>query len=423
MARDDRLPAGRRPLSPEPPAPSGSVRGGPLRVLVVTNDLPPRVGGIQYYVDQLARGLVGAGHEVTFLGSRSEGWEEFDAAAPYRVVRRDTSTLLPTPGVRRQVVELVDSTSADVVVFGAAFPLGLLGPGVRRRTGVPYVGFTHGLEVTAARTWLGRRLLRRVGSGAAALTFVSQWCDDELRGAFGPGPRYERLSPAVDPAAFHPGVSGRAVRDRYALGDRPVVVTVSRLVERKGQDTLVRVLPELRRRCGDVALLVVGDGPHRGALEDEARRGGVAEHVVFTGQVADADLPAHYAAGDVFAFPTRERRRGLEVEAFGIVVIQAAAVGVPVVAGRTGGVPDAVGGPDSGVLVDPHDDAAVVDALAGLLTDPVRRVSMGRTAADRIAAGFTWSSRTEELIALLRDVRDVAGLSRSAGGASRPAAG
>jgi phosphatidylinositol alpha-1,6-mannosyltransferase len=381
------------------------------------------VGGIQYYVDQLARGLVRAGHEVTFLGSRSEGWEAFDADAPYRVVRRDTGTLIPTPAVRRQVVDLVGATGAEVVLLGAAFPLGLLGPGVLRRTGVPYVGFTHGLEVTAARTRLGCRLLRRVGSQAAALTFVSQWCDDELRGAFGPGPRYERLSPAVDPAAFHPGVSGRAVRDRYALGDRPVVVTVSRLVERKGQDTLVRVLPELRRRSGDVSLLVVGDGPHRGALEDEARRLGVVEHVVFTGQVADAELPAHYAAGDVFAFPTRERRRGLEVEAFGIVVIQAAAVGVPVVAGRTGGVPDAVGGPDTGILVDPHDDAAVVDALAGLLTDPVRRAAIGHAAADRVMAGFTWASRTAELIALLRDVRDDAGVSRSAGGASRPAAG
>ena len=403
--------------------PSDPVRDGPLRVLVVTNDLPPRVGGIQYYVDQLARGLAGAGHDVTFLGSRSDGWEAFDASAPYRVVRRDTTTLLPTPGVRRQVTELVDATSADVVVFGAAFPLGLLGPAVLRRTGVPYVGFTHGLEVTAARTWLGRRLLRRVGSAAAALTFVSQWCDDELRAAFGPGPRYERLAPAVDPAAFHPGVSGAAVRDRHGLGDRPVVVTVSRLVERKGQDTLVRVLPELRRRAGDVALLVVGDGPHRTALEDDARRLGVADHVVFAGQVADDDLPAYYAAGDVFAFPTRERHRGLEVEAFGIVVIQAAAVGVPVVAGRTGGVPDAVGGPDTGVLVDPLDDAAVVEALVDLLSDADHRASVGRAAADRVAAGFTWASRTDELVALLRDVRDGAGLSRSAGGASRPAGG
>jgi phosphatidylinositol alpha-1,6-mannosyltransferase len=136
---------------------------------------------------------------------------------------------------------------------------------------------------------------------------------------------------------------------------------------------------------------------------------------VFAGQVADDELPAYDAAGDVFAFPTRERRRGLEVEAFGIVVNQAAAVGVPVVAGRTGGVPDAVGGPDTGVLVDPRDDAAVLDAVADLLQDPDRRERMGRAASTRIADGFTWSTRTDELRDLLATV------SRTGGSASRPA--
>ncbi len=388
-----------------------------MRVLVVTNDLPPRVGGIQYYVDQLVRGLVDAGDRVTVLGSRSPGWESHDAGAPYRVVRRDTTTLLPTPGVRRQVLDLVGETAAEVVVFGAAFPLGLLAPAVVGSTGVPCVGFTHGLEVTAARTWLGRRMLRRIGSRASALTFVSQWCDDELRPAFGAGPRYELLAPAVDPTVFHPGVSGRRIRGRHGLDGRPVVVTVSRLVERKGQDTLVRVLPELRRRVGDVALLVVGDGPHRSALEHAARQLGVADHVVFAGQVDDDELPEHYAAGDVFAFPARERHRGLEVEAFGIVVIQAAAVGVPVVAGRTGGVPDAVGGPDTGVLVDPGSDEEVLDALAGLLADESRRAAMGVAAAQRVVERYTWAPRTRELRRLL------GGVSRSAGGASRPAAG
>jgi phosphatidylinositol alpha-1,6-mannosyltransferase len=386
-----------------------------VRVLIVTNDLPPRVGGIQYYVDQLARGLVAAGDEVTMLGSTSPGAAEFDADAPYRVVRRDTETLLPTPAVRRHAERLVRECDAEVVIFGAAFPLGLMGPHLRRRTGVPYVGFTHGLEVTAARTWLGRRFLRRIGSRAAALTFVSQWCDDELRGAFGDGPEYRRLAPAVDPDEFHAGVSGAAIRERHGLTGRPVVVSVSRLVERKGQDTLVRLLPALRERVGDAALLIVGDGPHRAELEASARAGGVGDHVVFAGQVADDELPAYDAAGDVFAFPTRERRRGLEVEAFGIVVIQAAAVGVPVVAGRTGGVPDAVGGPETGVLVDPHDDAAVLDAIAALLQDADRRDRMGRAAAARIVAEFTWSTRTDELRELL------AAVSRTGGSASRPA--
>ena len=128
--------------------------------------------------------------------------------------------------------------------------------------------------------------------------------------------------------------------------------------------------------------------------------------MVFTGVVAEEELPAHFAAADVFALPCRERRLGLEVEAFGIVVIQAQAVGVPVVAGDIGGVPDAVGDPSTGVLVDGEDLAAVTDAVGSLLADPDRAAAMGAAAAARVADGFTWSVRTDQLRSLLARVAD-----------------
>lgn len=374
-----------------------------MRVLVVTNDLPPRVGGIQYYVDQLARGLAAAGDDVTLFGSTWEGAAAFDATAPYRVVRHPRATLLPTPTVAHRVAALVRGSGADVVLFGAAFPLGLMGPWLRRRTGVPYAAFTHGLEVSAARAPGGARFLRHVGRDAALVTFVSNWCDGLLRPAFGPGPRYALLPPAVDPGEYHPGVDGSAVRHRHGLVGRPLVVTVSRLVARKGQDTLIRALPAIRRQVPGAALLVVGGGEYREELERLARRHGVAGDVVFAGQVPDEELPAHYAAGDVFAFPTRERRRGLEVEAFGIVVIQAEGVGVPAVAGSIGGVPDAVGAPEAGVLVDGTDVDEVAREVGGLLADRDRRVRMGAAAAARVAEGYTWPARVDELRALLRE--------------------
>lgn len=373
-----------------------------MRVLVVTNDLPPRVGGIQYYVDQLCRGLVAAGDQVVVHGSTSEGWEAFDAVAPYEVVREPTSVLLPTPTTLRHATELVRRTAADVVVFGAAFPLGLLGPNLLRRCDVPYVGFTHGLEVTAARARVSRPLLRAIGRSAGAVTFVSEWCEEELRPAFGPGPRYELLPPAIDPAEYHAGVSGAAVRERHGLGGAPVVVCVSRMVERKGQDQLVRALPELRRRVPGTRLLLVGDGPHRGTLEALAAEHGVADAVTFAGQVPDEELPAHFAAGDVFAMPCRERRGGLEVEAFGIVFLQAQAVGRPVVAGDIGGVADAVA--DGGTLVDGGDLDAVTGAVADLLDDPERARDLGGRAARRVAAEATWDRRTERLRELLAAV-------------------
>jgi len=375
-----------------------------MRVLVVTNDLPPRVGGIQYYVDQLCRGLVDSGDEVTVYGLSYQGDQQWDRTAPYRVVRESTSMLLPTGRTLRHAQRLVDHTRAEVVVFGAAVPLALMGRSIRQRTGVPFVAFTHGLEVSAARAPGGRRLLRSIARDAAAITFVSHWCDALLRPALGPGPAYSMLPPAVDPAVFHPGVDGTAIRDRHGFGDDPVVVCVSRVVERKGQDQLLRGLTELRRRVPGSRLLIVGGGPYLEQLRRLAADLGVTDHVVITGQVPEHELAQHYAAGDVFAMPCRERRGGLEVEAFGIVFIQAQAVGRPVVAGRIGGVPDALRDGETGLLVDGEDQRAVVDALAGLLGDPERATRMGRAAERFVSEDFTWDRRTRELRSLLQGV-------------------
>jgi phosphatidylinositol alpha-1,6-mannosyltransferase len=336
-------------------------------------------------------------------GTTAPGWEDFDREAPYTVIRERTSTLLPTPTVLRHTLRIIEQRRPDVVVFGAALPLGLMGPRLRRRTGLPYVGFTHGLEVSSVRAPGGSRLLRAIGRDAAAITFVSHWCRDLLQPAFGPGPRYELLPPAVDPA-FHPGVDGSEVRRRHGFGDEPVVVCVSRMVERKGQDQLIAALPELRRRVPGAQLLLVGSGPYLDELVGLARRYDVSDHVHVAGQVSDEELPAHYAAGDLFAMPCRERKGGLEVEAFGIVFIQAQAIGRPVVAGNIGGVPDALDPGRTGLLVDGSSVTAVTDAVASLLGDPDRATEMGGAAASWVADGFTWDRRTADLRALLADV-------------------
>ncbi len=375
-----------------------------MRVLVVTNDLPPRVGGIQYYVDQLARGLTDAGDDVTLYGSSYVGDSDWDRKAPFRVVREPTTTLLPTPLVLRHTLRLIERYDPEVVVFGAAFPLGLMGPSIVKRTGVPYAAFTHGLEVSAVRVPGGSRLLRRIGSDASLITFVSKWCDDLLRPAFGPAPHYEMLPPAVDDSLYNPGVDATLIRERHGLGDDPVVVCVSRIVERKGQDTLVRILPELRRRVPGSRLLIVGGGPYLDQIRAQAKDSGVGEYVTVTGQVPEEELPAHFAAGDVFAMPCRERKGGLEVEAFGIVFIQAAGIGRPVVAGAIGGVPDALVDGETGLLVDGESDDAVFDGVAGLLGDPATATKMGEAGSAFVHERFTWDRRSEELRQLLLEV-------------------
>jgi phosphatidylinositol alpha-1,6-mannosyltransferase len=375
-----------------------------MRVLVITNDFPPRLGGIQYYVERLVAGLHAAGDDVLVYTSSYKGAAEWDAERPYRVVRARTTTLLPTPLVVGRAMRLVREHRPDVVIFGAALPLALMGPAIRLQSGVPYVAFTHGLEVSSVRAPGGSAPLRVIGARAGAITFVSHWCRDLLEPAFGNGPRFEMLPPGVNPEEFHAGVDGSTVRRRYGLAGVPVVTCVSRVVERKGQDQLIAALDAVVAAVPEVQLLMVGDGPHRAELEQQARRLGHADRVVFTGAVADSELAAHYAAGDVFAMPCRERKGGLEVEAFGIVFIQAQAVGRPVIAGNIGGVPDALLDGTTGLLVDGTDTAALSDALVKLLSDPVAAAAMGAEGARWVAEGFSWSARTEQLRRLLERV-------------------
>jgi phosphatidylinositol alpha-1,6-mannosyltransferase len=371
-----------------------------VRVLVVTNDFPPRPGGIQAYVHNFAARLPAG--EVCVYAPAWKGAARFDAAQPFPVVRHPGTLMLPTRDVLRRARGAARAHGCDTVWFGAAAPLGLLGAALRRDPGVRrVVASTHGHEIGWAALPGARRVLRRIGSTADVVTYLTDYGRVRLAAAFGPHPRLARLPSGVDPALFRPGAGGDGIRRRHGLTGRPVVVCVSRLVARKGQDMLVRALPRLRRRVADAALLLVGGGPDRARLGRLAREAGVADHVVATGSVPWEELPAHYAAGDVFAMPCRTRLRGVEVEGLGIVFLEASATGLPVVAGRSGGSSDAVVEGKTGLLVDGRDLDDVVEAVAGLLADPGRAASMGAAGREWVERAWRWDVLADELWALL----------------------
>lgn len=210
-----------------------------------------------------------------------------------------------------------------------------------------------------------------------------------------------QLPPGVDENTFHPGSGGAQVRARLGLTDRPVIVCVSRLVPRKGQDTLILAMPRILRQVPDAVLLIVGGGPYADDLRKLAERTGVADSVRFTGPVPWAELPAHYGAGDVFAMPCRTRRGGLDVEGLGIVYLEASATGLPVVAGDSGGAPDAVLDGETGWVVrgGSADDAA--DRIVTLLQDPGLRRRMGERGRAWVEEKWRWDLLAERLRALL----------------------
>ncbi len=367
-----------------------------MRTLVVTNDFPPRPGGIQAFVAALA-GRQPDG-EVVVYAPAWKGAAAYDAAQPFPVVRHPTSLILPVPDVLRRTRAVAAADGCDRVWFGAAAPLGLL---ARPLGLVRAVASTHGHEVGWALLPGARQLLRRIGRDVDVVTYLGAYTRARLQPALGPAATLARLPSGVDTAAFRPGAGGEEVRRRHGLTGRPVVVCVSRLVPRKGQDVLIRALPAVQARVPGAALLLVGGGPDAPRLRRLAAETGIADDVVLTGSVPWQELPAHYDAGDVFAMPCRTRRGGLDVEGLGIVFLEASASGLPVVAGRSGGSPDAVLDGRTGTVVDGTRVAEVARAVADLLTDPDRAARLGRAGREWVEREWRWDVLAARLRGLL----------------------
>ncbi|WP_369182737.1 glycosyltransferase family 4 protein [Streptomyces sp. Y1] len=344
------------------------------------------------------------GHRVVVYTSAEPGAARHDAALPFPVIRDRARTLLPTGRVTRRAAELARAHGCDRVWYGAAAPLaamtpGLLrlAPGVRRT-----VATTHGHEIWWARTPGARRLLRRIGRSVDVVTYLGAYTRARIAPALGPDAHLARLVPGVDPAVFRPA------------GPRsggPVILCVARLVPRKGQDVLIRALPAIRRAVPGTELVLVGRGPDEDRLRALALRHTDPGTVRFTGGLDHADTAAWYARADVFAMPCRTRRLGLEAEGLGIVYLEAAAAGLPVVAGRSGGAPDTVLDGVTGHVVDGRDPADVAATLTRLLlAPPAERARMGTAGRRWAREHWSWDASADRLAQLLDPAHPLDGL-------------
>ncbi len=371
------------------------------RVLILTNDFPPRAGGIQFFVHALAARLPPA--DVTVYAPAWDGAPEFDAGLPFPVVRHPTSLMLPVPSVARRATRIIEQNGCDTVLFGAAAPLGLLAPRLRRAGARRLVAVTHGHEAGWAALPGARAMLRHIGDSVDTVTYLGEYTRVRLARALSPAAatRMTRLAPGVDTLEFHPGAGGAAVRERLGLGNVPVVVCVSRLVPRKGQDTLIRVWPVVRSAVPDAVLLLVGAGPYADSLRRLARRLGVAGSVVFAGSVPRAELPAYFDAGNVFAMPCRTRRRGLDVEGLGMVYLEASATGLPVIGGDSGNAPDAIRDGETGYVVPGGNPGEVADRLVGLLADRASAAEMGEKGRAWVSQEWRWDLVSQRLARIL----------------------
>lgn len=366
--------------------------------LLVTNDFPPKIGGIQTLLWELWRRLdPGSFAVLTTPHTEAGAW---DAAQPFRVERTTDPVLLPHPGLVRRIDALAEEIGADTVVLDPALPLGLLGPHLQR----PYDVLLHGAEVTVPGRLPGSRLaLRRVLLGARRVVAFGGYPAAEAEHAAGQPLPLTVVPCGIDSSRFRPlGTAEKAeVRARHGLHDGPLVLSLSRLVPRKGMDVLIDASARLAARIPDLQVAIAGSGRDRERLEKRVAATGAP--VTFLGRVPEEDLALVHGAADVYAMLCRSRWGGLEQEGFGIVFLEAAAAGVPQVAGDSGGASEAVVDGETGCVVDPTDVEAVTAALERLLSDPGLRARMGEAARIRAVEHFDYDRLAPQLAAAIED--------------------
>lgn len=369
-----------------------------MRHLLVTNDFPPKLGGIQSILWEMWRRL--PAEDVTVLTTPYAGAAAWDAEQPWPVVRTRQKVLLPTPLLRNQIDRLARRVRADLVVLDPALPLGLVGPYLER----PYGLVLHGAEVTVpGRTPGMRRLLAHVLSGATTIVAAGGYPANEAERAVRGVLPIDVVPPGVDTGRFCPldANDRRHARRRFGLPeDAVVIVSISRLVPRKGMDVLVRAAARLGRSRPDLLVAIGGAGRDRARLDRLVVQTGAPVRML--GRIADEDMPSLYGCADVFAMLCRNRWFGLEQEGFGIVFLEAAASGVPQVGGDSGGAAEAIADGGTGIVVrNPRSVDEVTGALGRLIDDPTVRQRMGRAGRARAEELFSYDVLSGRLAAAL----------------------
>ena len=379
-----------------------------MPVLLVTNDFPPTVGGIQSYLRDFVNEFVDrAGPEqlIVFASTQdAAAARRFDESLPYTVIRWPRRTMLPTPATAREMQRIIRHHGIETVWFGAAAPLAVLG-GAAKAAGVHrVVASTHGHEVGWSMLPGARQILGLIGRDADTVTYISEYTRRRFKRAFGRAAHFTPLPSGVDTQFFHPLRAAERAKVKAELGVKgPFIVCASRLVRRKGQDTLIDALPEVLSEFPDARLVIIGSGPYGPGLRARVRRSrdGVADAIMFLGAIERERLRDIVAAADVFAMPARTRGAGLDVEGLGIVYLEAQACGVPVVAGTSGGAPETVTG-ETGCVVNGRDAHHVAGEIRRLLRDPALRRRMGLHGRVHVEQAFSWKTLGDRLFRLLQ---------------------
>ena len=372
--------------------------------LFITNDFGPRAGGIETFVHGLIERLP-KGSVIVYTSAQTNA-QAFDAEWLLKygveVIRDRSKILLPTPRVIKACQKLISNRKLSKVAFGAAAPLAMMARAMRSAGAQKVVALTHGHEVWWAKVLPFSFAIRYMGKNIDAITYLGDYTRGEISKALSEADasKLVQIAPGIDVDHFIPTDSSN-LRAELGLTDKSVIISVGRLVHRKGQDKLISALPEIKTSVPNVHLVLVGVGPHQEYLEKLALKLNVSDCVTFIGRINYAELPEYICLGDIFAMPSRSRFFGLEVEGLGIVYLEASACGLPVVGGKSGGAPDAVLVGETGVVVDGTNSSEIADACIELLNNPELCALMGANGRAWIIENWRWEIWATRYAALL----------------------
>ena len=375
------------------------------KILVITNDFGPRTGGIETFVMGLLERIVD--HKVVVFTSQQGDTSEYDQQwfkkFGVQVIRDRSKILLPSLRVAKRAKEIAQMHNIDVVVFGAAAPLALMAPKLRKAGIKKIIALTHGHEVWWARIFPFNLAMKRIGNSVDHLTYLGEFTRQAISRSLSQKSidSMVKIAPGIDTFHFSPQADATQRRTELGLESKKIIISVGRLVHRKGQDKLIQAFPTIVREIPNAHLLIVGEGPYRAHLEKLVEKLSLKANVTFVGRIFYNDLPSYLSASDVFVMPSRSRFFGLEVEGLGIVYLEASACAIPVVAGVSGGAPDAVQEGITGLCVDGTNIGQIAEAVIHICSDSKRATKMGLAGRNWVIEQWQWEIWSKQFNSLL----------------------
>ena len=374
-------------------------------ILVITNDFGPRTGGIETFVMGLLERIVD--HKVVVFTSQQGDTSEYDQQwfkkFGVQVIRDRSKILLPSLRVAKRAKEIAQMHNIEVVVFGAAAPLALMAPKLRKAGAKKIIALTHGHEVWWARIFPFNLAMKRIGNSVDHLTYLGEFTRQAISRSLSQKSidSMVKIAPGIDTFHFSPQADATQRRTELGLESKKIIISVGRLVHRKGQDKLIQAFPTIVREIPNAHLLIVGEGPYRAHLEKLVEKLSLKANVTFVGRIFYNDLPSYLSASDVFVMPSRSRFFGLEVEGLGIVYLEASACAIPVVAGVSGGAPDAVQEGITGLCVDGTNIGQIAEAVIHICSDSKRATKMGLAGRNWVIEQWQWEIWSKQFNSLL----------------------